>query len=63
MSRDVSDREIPCYDPAVIFMMAVLQPSRFIFFLLKKQFDRIRSTALAQFFSVFDFHQHPAFPL
>jgi hypothetical protein len=41
--------------------MAVLEPSRFIFFLLKKQFDRIRSTVPVQF-SVFVFHQHPAFP-
>jgi hypothetical protein len=32
MSRDVSDCEILCYDRAVIAVMAVLQPSRFIFF-------------------------------
>jgi hypothetical protein len=42
-------------------MMALLQPSRFIFFLLKEQFDRIRSTVPIQFSSVFNFHQHPAF--
>jgi 4-amino-4-deoxy-L-arabinose transferase-like glycosyltransferase len=42
MSRDVSDCEMLCYDPAVIPMMALLQLSCFIFFLLKKQFDRIR---------------------
>jgi hypothetical protein len=41
MSRDVSDYEILRYDPAVIPVMAFLQPSRFIFFLVKKQFDRI----------------------
>jgi hypothetical protein len=62
MSRDVSDCEILCYDPAVISMMALLQPSRFIFFLLKKQFDRIRSTVPVQFSSVFNFPQHPVFP-
>jgi hypothetical protein len=61
MSRDVSDCEILCYDPAVIPMMALLQPSRFIFFLLKKQFDYIRSTVPVQFSSVDNFHQHPAF--
>jgi hypothetical protein len=43
-------------------MMALLQPHHFIFFLLKKQFDRIRSTVPVQFSSVFNFHQHPAFP-
>jgi hypothetical protein len=62
MSRDVSDCEILRYDPAVIPKMALLQPSRFIFFSLKKQFDRIRSTVPVQFSSVFNFHQHPAFP-
>jgi hypothetical protein len=62
MSRDVSDCEILCYDPAVILMMALLQPNRLIFFLLKKQFDCIQSTAPVQFSSVFNFHQHPAFP-
>jgi hypothetical protein len=62
MSKDVSDCEILGYDPAVIPMMALLQPSRFIFFLLKKQFDRIWSTLRVQFSSVFNFHQHPAFP-
>jgi hypothetical protein len=61
MSRDVSDSEILCSDPAVIPMMALLQPSRFIFFLLKKQFDRIRSTVPVEFSSVFNFYQHPAF--
>jgi hypothetical protein len=60
MSTDVSDCEILCYDPAVIPMVVLLQPSRFIFFLLKKQFDRIRSTVPVQFSSVFNFHQHPA---
>jgi hypothetical protein len=55
MSRDVYDCEILCYDRAGIPMMAFLQPSRFIFFLLKKQFDRIRSTVPAQFSSVFNF--------
>jgi hypothetical protein len=48
-AKDVSDCEILCYDPAVILMMALLQPSRFIFFLLKKQFDRIRSKVPVQF--------------
>jgi hypothetical protein len=43
-------------------MMALLQPSRFIFFLLKKQFDRIWSTVPVQFSPVFNHHQHPAFP-
>jgi hypothetical protein len=61
MPRDVSDCEILCYDPAVISMMDLLQRSRFIFFLPKKQFDRIRSTVPVQFSSVFNFHQHPAF--
>jgi hypothetical protein len=42
--------------------MALLQPSHFIFFLPKKQFDRIRPTIPIQFSSVFSFHQHPAFP-
>jgi hypothetical protein len=45
----------------VIAMIARLQPSYFIFFLLKKPFDRIRSTVPIQFSSVFNFHQHPAF--
>jgi hypothetical protein len=62
MSRDVSDCEILCYDPAAIPMMAVLQPSRVIFFLLIKQIEHIRSTVLVQFSSVFNFHQRPAFP-
>jgi hypothetical protein len=62
MSRDVSDCEILCCDPAVIPMMALFQPSRFIFFLLKKQFDLIRSTVPVQFSSVFNFHQHPGLP-
>jgi hypothetical protein len=61
MSRDISDCEILCHDPAVIPMMALLQPSRFIYFLLKKQFDRIRSTVPIQFSSVFNFHQHADF--
>jgi hypothetical protein len=43
-------------------MMAVLQPRRFISFLLKKQFDRVRSMVPVQFSSVFNFHRHPAFP-
>jgi hypothetical protein len=43
-------------------MVALLQPSRFIFFLLKKQFDRIRSTVPVQFSSVVNFHRHPTFP-
>jgi hypothetical protein len=35
-------------------MMALLQPSRFIFFLLlKKQFDRIWTTVPVQFSSIF----------
>jgi hypothetical protein len=34
----------------------------FYFLLLKKQFDRIRSTVPVQFSSVFNFHQHPPFP-
>jgi hypothetical protein len=53
MSRDASDYEILCYDPAIIPMMALLQPSRFIFLLLKEQFDRIRSTVPVQFSLVF----------
>jgi hypothetical protein len=55
MLRNVSDCEILCYDPAVIPMMALLQPCRFIFFLLEKQFDLIRSTMPAYFlrFSIF----------
>jgi hypothetical protein len=61
MSRDVSDCEILCYDHAVIPMMTLLQVSRFIFSLLKKQFDRIRSTVSVQFSSLVNFHQHPAF--
>jgi hypothetical protein len=61
ISRDVSDSEILCHDRAVIPMMAFLQPSRFIFFLLKKQFDRIRSTVPVQCSSIFIFHQHTAF--
>jgi hypothetical protein len=60
MSRDVSDCEILCHDRAVIPLMAFLQLSRFL--LLKKQFDRIRSTVPVQFSSVFNFHQHPVFP-
>jgi hypothetical protein len=32
MPRDVSDCEVLCYDLVVIPMMALLQPSRFIFF-------------------------------
>jgi hypothetical protein len=62
MSRDVADCEILCYNPVVIPMMALLQPSCFIFFLLKKQFDRIRSTLPVQFSLVLNFHRHPAFP-
>jgi hypothetical protein len=62
MSRDVSDCEILCYDPAIIPMVALLQPSRFIFFLLKRQFDRIWSTVPVQFSSVFNFHQRPVYP-
>jgi hypothetical protein len=62
MSGDVFDCEILCYDFVVVSMITVLQPSRFIFCLLKKQFDRIRSTVPVQFSLVFDFHQHPVFP-
>jgi hypothetical protein len=62
MARAVSDCEILCYDRAVIPMMALLQPSHFIFFLLKKQFNRIRSTVPVQFSSVLNFHRHPVFP-
>jgi hypothetical protein len=36
--------------------------SQVVLFLLKKQFDRIRSTLPVQFSSVFNFHQQPAFP-
>jgi hypothetical protein len=50
MLRDVSDCEILCYDSAAIPMMALLQPSLFIFFLLKKEFDRVGSAVLVQFF-------------
>jgi hypothetical protein len=60
MSRDVSDFEILCHDPADISMMAFLQPSRFIFFLLKNQFDRIRPMVPVQFSSVFSFQFSPA---
>jgi hypothetical protein len=62
MSRDISDCEILCYDPAVIPVMALRQPSSLIFFLLKKQYDCIRSTAPVLFSSVFNFPQHPVFP-
>jgi hypothetical protein len=62
MPRDVSDCEIHCYGPIVVAMMALLQLSRFVFLLLKKQFDCIRSTTPAQFSPVFNFHQQPAFP-
>jgi hypothetical protein len=62
MLRDISDCEILCDDLAVIPMMTLLRPSRFICFLLKKPFDRIRSTVPVQFSSGFNFHQHPAFP-
>jgi hypothetical protein len=58
MSSDVSDCEIMCDDPAAISMMALLQPSRFIFFLLQKQFDCTWSTVAVQFSSFFNFHQH-----
>jgi hypothetical protein len=53
MSRDVSDCEILCHDPAVIPTIAFLQPSRFILFLLKNHFDCIQSTVPVQFSSVF----------
>jgi hypothetical protein len=43
-------------------MMALRQPSHFIVFFLKKQFNRIWSTVQVQFSSVFNCHQHPAFP-
>jgi hypothetical protein len=49
MSRDVSDYEVLFCDFGAILMTTLLQPGRFIFFLLKKQFDRIRSTVLVQF--------------
>jgi hypothetical protein len=62
MLSDVSDCKILCYDPTVIPMTTLLQPSHFIFFLLSKQFDRIRSTMPVQFSSVFNFHQYPVFP-
>jgi hypothetical protein len=62
MLSDVSDCEILCYDPAAIPIMALRQSSRFILFLINNQFDRIWSTVPSQFSSVFDFHQHPAFP-
>jgi hypothetical protein len=60
--KNVSDCEILCYDRADIPMTALLQPSRFLFFLLKKQFDRIRSTVPVHFPSVFNFYECPAFP-
>jgi hypothetical protein len=53
MSKNVSDCEILCHDRAVIPMMALLHPSRFVFFLLKKQYDRIRSAVPVQLSSVF----------
>jgi hypothetical protein len=56
MPRDVSDCEILCSDPALIPTMALLQPSRLIFFFLKKQFDRIRSTVPVLVSSGFNFH-------
>jgi hypothetical protein len=64
MSKDVSDCEVLCYERALIPMMALLQPSRFIFFLLKKQFDRIRSTVPVQLSSVSIFsNTRPSHPL
>jgi hypothetical protein len=58
MLRDVADCEILCYDPVLIPMTALLQPSRFIFVLLKKQFDRIRLTVFS-----FQFSPTPGLPI
>jgi hypothetical protein len=61
MSWNVSVCQTLSCDPAGIPILALLQPRYFIFFSLKNQFDRIRSTVLVQFFSVFIFQQLPAF--
>jgi hypothetical protein len=42
-------------------MMALLQPNRFVFFLAKKQFDRIKSTVPVQF-SIFT-NTRPSHPV
>jgi hypothetical protein len=54
-SSDVSACQILCYDPRLIHTVASLQPSRFIFFLLKRQFSYIRSNVPGLFDSAFNF--------
>jgi hypothetical protein len=50
------------YNPLLIPGIATLEPKLFVFFLLKTQFDRIRSTVPVQNFSAFNFQHDPAFP-
>jgi hypothetical protein len=59
---DASKFQILCFGPPLIPAIPRLQPQVFTFFLLKKRFDRIRSTVPVQFFSALNFQQLPAFP-
>jgi hypothetical protein len=59
---DVSDFSMLCYGSSLIPSIATLEPKVFVCFLLKKHFDRIRSTVPVQFFYPFNFQQHSAFP-
>jgi hypothetical protein len=55
MSLHVSDCQILCCQPSLIPTRATLQPKVFTFFLLKKQFDRIPSTARSNSFHILAF--------
>jgi hypothetical protein len=59
---DVADFPILCFNPSLIPSIEMLEPKVFVFFLLNRGFNRIRSMLRVKFFSVFNFQQHPAFP-
>jgi hypothetical protein len=55
---DVSNGQMPYYDPWAIHIIAPIQLRPFIFILLKNQFSCIRSTGPVQFLSAVNFEQH-----
>jgi hypothetical protein len=60
-SLNVSGCQILCYEPPLIPAIAILEPTSFIFFLMKNEFLRIKSMVPGRFSSHINFQQHPAF--
>jgi hypothetical protein len=60
-SLNVSGCQIRCYEPPLIPAISTLEPTSFIFFLMKNELLRIQSMVPGRFSSHFNFQQHPAF--